>query len=132
MERKKYKTKQKEIILDNIKKINHEFTIQELYLKLNKEVGLTTIYRLVDKLVSDKVLNKYITSDNKTYYEYLKKCSHENHFYLKCNNCSKLIHIDCDCIKELENHILNNHKFNINHENIVINGICSKCRSDKK
>ena len=129
MKRESYKTKQKDKILDVIKNINHEFTIKDLYFKLNKEVGLTTIYRLVDKLVIDKVLNKYIASNNVTYYEYLKKCNHENHFYLKCIKCSNLIHIDCDCIKELESHILDEHKFNMNHENIIINGICSKCNN---
>ena len=126
-----YKTKQKDLILENIKKMKHEFTIKDLYNKLNKEVGLTTIYRLIDKLVLDKVVNKHITNDNKTYYEYLDKCNHDNHFYLKCNNCSKLVHIDCDCIKELENHILIKHKFNMNNENIIINGLCNNCKGER-
>ncbi len=129
MKRESYKTKQKEKILNIIKTMNHEFTIKDIYNKLNEEVGLTTIYRLVDKMVIDKVLNKYITNDNITYYEYLNKCNHENHFYLKCNKCSNLIHIDCDCIKELESHIFNKHKFNMNHDNIIIYGTCNKCRS---
>ncbi len=128
MKREGYRTKQKDKILEVIRSLNHEFTIKELYNKLNKEVGLTTIYRLVDKLVMDKVLNKYISNKNITYYEYLNKCSHENHFYLKCLVCSELIHIDCDCIKKLENHILDEHKFNMNHENIIINGICKRCK----
>ncbi len=131
MKRDSYKTKQKDKILEEIKNINHEFTVKDLYNKLNHEVGLTTIYRLVDKLVMDKVLNKYIANDNTTYYEYLNKCDHENHFYLKCLKCSCLIHIDCDCIKELENHISEEHKFNMNHENIIINGICQKCNDNK-
>ena len=130
MKRQSYKTKQKDKILECIKTFNKQFTIKELYLKLNKSIGLTTIYRLITKLVNDKVLTKYITSDNKTYYEYLMKCNHENHFYLKCDKCSKLIHIDCDCIKELENHILNSHKFKVNHENIVIKGICNNCKGE--
>ena len=129
--RKIYKTKQKYIILESIKQINHEFTIKDLYNKLNKKVGLTTIYRLIDKLVSDKIINKYITNDNKTYYEYLNKCNCDNHFYLKCSNCSKLIHIDCDCIKELEKHILDKHMFRVNNEKIIIKGICNNCQGDE-
>ena len=132
MKRDSYKTKQKEKILEEIKLMNHEFTIKDLYNRLNYEVGLTTIYRLVDKLVNDKVLTKYISNNNITYYEYLNKCNQENHFYLKCNICYSLIHIDCDCIKELENHILKEHKFNMNHENIIINGICKKCNNKDK
>jgi len=132
MNRESYNTKQKDKILKIIKEINHEFTIKDIYMILNKKVGLTTIYRLVDKMVENKELNKYITNNNKTYYEYLKKCNQKNHFYLKCDRCSNLIHIDCNCIKELENHVYNKHKFIINHENIIINGICNECQSKCK
>jgi Fe2+ or Zn2+ uptake regulation protein len=77
-----YNTKQKDLILNVIKKEKKEFTIKDIYSKLDG-IGLTTIYRLVDKLVEDKVLNKSISKDNITYYQYLEKCEHENHFYLK-------------------------------------------------
>lgn len=40
-----YKTKQKELILDVIKSFKNDFTIKEIYEKLNQNVGLTTIYR---------------------------------------------------------------------------------------
>ena len=77
-----YTTKQKDLILDIIKKKKKEFTIKEIYNELDKKVGLTTIYRLVDKLVDNNTLNKYIGKDNTTYYQYLESCEHENHFYL--------------------------------------------------
>ena len=49
--RDNYNTKQKEMVLDLIKTKTREFTVKDLYLELNKEIGLKTIYRLVDKLV---------------------------------------------------------------------------------
>ena len=123
----KYNTKQKDIILDIIKKQKKEFTIKDIYSTIKDSVGLTTIYRLVDKLVLDGVLNKTIESDNTTYYQYLEKCDNENHFYLRCDKCGDMIHVDCDCIDELSNHINNEHKFKLNKEKIIINGICNKC-----
>ena len=122
-----YNTKQKDLIIDIIKKQKHEFTIKDIYDELNGEVGLTTIYRLVQKLIDKNVLNKYISKDNKTYYQYLMKCDEENHFYLKCDSCGDLVHVDCDCIKDLWSHIYKNHKFNPNKEHLIINGICEKC-----
>lgn len=122
-----YNTKQKEIILEVIEKEKHEFTIKDIYSKLNNKIGLTTIYRLVDKLVEDKVLNKSISKDNITYYNYLEKCEHQNHFYLKCDNCGDLIHIDCYCIEELKNHINKEHSFKLSSDHIIINGLCKKC-----
>ena len=122
-----YNTKQKDKILDIIKKEKHEFTIKDIYSKLENEIGLTTIYRLVDKLIEENVLSKNIGKDNITYYQYLEKCDHEDHFYLKCEKCKEMIHIDCKCIEELTNHIEKEHKFKPSHEHIIINGLCKKC-----
>ena len=110
MRNSSYKTQQKDIILSIIKKQKNEFTIKDIYKSIKDEVGLTTIYRLLDKLVEEKILNKTISSDNTTYYQYLEECSEDNHFYLKCDKCGTLIHVDCDCIEELTNHIHKDHK----------------------
>lgn len=126
-----YKTKQKDIILNIIKKKEQEFTIKEIYEEIKDEVGLTTIYRLVDKLVEENILNKTIGIDNTTYYQYLEKCNNHNHFYLKCDKCGNLVHVDCDCIEELTSHIANKHKFKPNKEHIIINGLCNKCIGGK-
>lgn len=122
-----YHTKQKDIIYNLIKKQKYEFTIKDIYNQIKDRVGLTTIYRLVDKLVEEGRLSKYITKDNMTYYQYLEECNQMNHFYLKCEQCGIIIHIDCNCIEEMSKHILIEHKFLTNKMNIVINGICQNC-----
>lgn len=125
-----YNTKQKDLLLNVIRKHNHSFTIKEIFEEVKDSVGLTTVYRLVDKLVEEGIINKYIDKDNVTYYEYLEKCDSSNHFYLKCENCGEMIHVDCDCIEELSNHIVNEHGFELNHDHIIIKGLCKKCRRD--
>lgn len=129
-----YNTKQKEKIINVIKKHDNEFTIKDLYTELNEEIGLTTIYRLVDRLVLDGIINKNIGKNNITYYQYFEKCDHENHFYLKCEDCGHMEHVDCDCISDLTCHILDEHKFIPSKEHIIINGICKKCgeKNEKK
>ena len=122
-----YNTKQKDMILRIIKTNKNEFTIKDIYEQLNGSIGLTTIYRYIDKLVESGIVNKTISNDNVTYYQYLEKCESNNHFYLKCEICKDMKHIDCDCINELYNHIKDEHKFKLDKEKIIINGICSKC-----
>ena len=122
-----YKTKQKEIIENCIKNKVGEFTVKEIYNDLNKKIGLTTIYRMIQQLIDDNVISKSIGDNNTTYYNYLEKCNKENHFYLKCDSCGSMTHVDCDCIVELSNHILKDHKFKTSEGNIIINGICNKC-----
>ena len=127
---KKYKTKQKDLVLKEITKYN-EFTINEIYENLNKEVGLTTIYRKIDDLVKEGKVNKYIGKDNITYYQYLEECKEDNHFYLRCEQCGDMTHVDCDCINELSEHIIGKHNFKLNKDKIIINGLCEKCSKNK-
>lgn len=122
-----YNTKQKDVILNAIKHQKQEFTIKDIYNQVKDKTGLTTIYRLVDKLVLDGRLSKYIGKDNNTYYQYLEECDEDNHFYLKCEHCGDIVHIDCDCIEDLSIHIFKKHKFKPNKEHIIINGVCEKC-----
>ena len=68
-----YNTKQKDIILELIKKYHHEFTVKDIYESIKESVGLTTIYRLVDKLVDEGRISKTIGKDNQTYYQYLEE-----------------------------------------------------------
>lgn len=122
-----YKTKQKDIILETIKKEQVEFTVKDIYNELKESVGLTTIYRFIDKLVNEDVLKRFIDKNNVTYYQYLEKCDKSNHFYLKCQYCGETKHVDCDCIEDLFNHISNHHKFKLDKDQIVISGICERC-----
>ncbi len=122
-----YNTKQKDLILNVIKNKKSSFIVKDIYEELNKKVGLTTIYRFIDELLSLGVIDKSISSNNTVYYRYLEKCSHDNHFYLKCDNCGEMIHVDCDCIKDLSKHINEKHQFFLNNNHIIINGICKKC-----
>ena len=124
-----YKTKQKELIINTIKDLQNDFTIKELYEVLNKKVGLTTIYRLTFKLVEEGKIKKSVDDNNIVRYQYLETCECSNHFYLKCNKCGSITHVDCDCIKDFTNHVLKNHSFKVDNVNIIIKGICSKCNN---
>lgn len=124
--RQSYNTKQKKEILEHIRKKDKQFTIKELYNELNYS-SLTTIYRVIDKLLDEGYLNKTTDASN-TYYQYLERCDNNNHFYLKCEKCGSLIHIDCDCIEKITNHFLKIHNFVPNKEKIIINGFCERCR----
>jgi len=123
-----YETKQKDLILDVIKKQKKEFLIKDIYKELKDQVGLTTIYRLIEKLEEDNLINKTIKPNNTTYYEYIEKCEEDNHFYLKCNKCGTLTHVDCDCINDLYNHVYKEHDFTLDKEKIIIKGICKNCK----
>ena len=121
-----YRTKQRHIILSKIKEQDKSFTAKELYEALGGEIGLTTIYRTIEKLSDEGVLLK-TTKDNTAEYQYLAPCPEDNHFFLKCDSCGVLEHIDCRRVRGLTEHIAKAHHFIPIKAHIIINGLCAKC-----
>lgn len=131
-----YKTKQKEKLLDYLIKNKEKHTnVQEILSFLTAEgtpVGTATIYRQLDKLVECGVVRRY-NFDGKTgaCYQYIEneKDCHE-HFHLKCNICGKLIHLNCDRLLNINNHIFDKHGFQVDPSQTVFYGKCSECLND--
>lgn len=134
MTKKVYSTNAKKCIEKYINRTKDSFDAQKLYqlMKENDEkIGLTTIYRHLSELTKKGILKQTYNKNNVATYQYLEECDNTNHFYLKCNKCGTLIHIDCDCILQLQSHILNNHEFKADNKNIIISGMCKKCLGGK-
>lgn len=125
--RNHYQTKQKELLWEMIEKKQQEFTIKELFQELDGNIGLTTIYRFVEHLEKEGRVTKIVRDNGTVYYQYLGNCSLENHFYLKCEKCKTMIHVDCDYVEDLSKHIKTKHKFQLNKEHIIMNGLCEDC-----
>lgn len=126
---KKYNTKQKESILECIKENSEEYmTIQELYdelIKKGQKVGLTTIYRNLDKLeVENEIVAINIEGYNGTCYKYL---SDNKVFYIKCEECGKLVPIQCPELSSLYVHLQEEHHIQINPIKTMFYGRCESC-----
>ena len=126
MTRGKYSTKQKDIIFDIISHMNHSFSVKYIFDQLSGSTSITTIYRLIDQLECDGVVEKIIESNGNVHYQYIEKCDCD-HFYLKCEKCGALTHVECDFINELSDHVMEDHSFHLNKEHIIMNGICKDC-----
>ncbi|MBP3242718.1 MAG: transcriptional repressor [Ruminococcus sp.] len=128
-----YNTRQKEKLLDFLIKNKHKHNnVQEISAYLAEEgspLGTATIYRQLDKLVDAGVVRKY-SFDSKTgaCYQYIDggQACHE-HFHLKCLSCGKLIHLDCDHLMSINQHIAQSHGFIIDPSQTVFYGKCADC-----
>lgn len=128
-----YNTTQKEKLLDYLINNKDKHTsAQEIdnYLRsVGSPVGMATIYRQLDRLVESGTVRKFVI-DGKTsacyqYIENEKEC-HE-HFHLKCRSCGKLIHLSCNRLMDINNHIAQHHGFIIDPSQTVFYGSCSDC-----
>ncbi|MDF2822034.1 MAG: transcriptional repressor [Clostridiales bacterium] len=128
-----YKTKQKEYILSYLEQNREKhLTVDNMidFLKQNDTpVGKSTVYRYLDVLVNKGIVRKYIVEEGKSScYQYINDghaC--KEHFHLKCNDCGKLFHVECERLEGINNHILEHHKFEIDNSKTVYYGTCEKC-----
>ena len=136
MEQRSYNTRQRSQVLDCLvnNKAKH-MTADEIsgWLKENDiVVGKTTVYRTLEKLVSEGKARKYISEEGKSAcFQYVDQEGHcEQHFHLKCTGCGKLIHVQCDYLAELEQHVFEHHRFEVDNTKTVLYGVCEECRGE--
>lgn len=110
-------------------------TAQEICRHLNdsgRKVGLTTVYRQIERLVESGLVNKYVTDGSESAcFEYIGndgQMHDKNCFHCKCTGCGKLIHLECGEISHLENHLLSDHDFILDMTRTVFYGLCNECR----
>lgn len=131
---KKYKTRQKEYVLECIKEHKESYvTIQQIAAHLQEreeKVGLTTIYRNLDKLVEEKEIAKVtIEGISGTCYRYLPHEEESVFFYMKCEQCGNLVNIECPELGRMYHHLSEDHHIWINPGKTMFYGICDKCNT---
>ncbi len=133
MRKNHYQTRQSAEILEYLqnRKGNHVHVneMAEYFQEHGIEIGTTTIYRHLEKMVQDELVLKYMVEGSSACYEYVgddgKKS--DDHYHLKCEECGKLIHIHCEEIEELASHMMEHHQFRLNSARTVFYGICEEC-----
>lgn len=125
-------TKQKEIILDILDQNRIHPTIQEIY-SLAKEkypsIGQATIYRNVNKLVEEeKVLRLPETKDEGYHYD----ITMTPHNHLICNSCGRIIDLFDNDYNDMLKKIEESNSVKITKSLLILEGICSKCKNNKK
>ena len=133
----KYKTKQREMLLGYFETVpGIHVTAADVcdYLKAQgASIGQSTVYRQLENLVDEGIIKKYIIDGNSpACFEYFEQDSHADTdvcFHCKCEKCGRLIHMDCDELQEIRQHLLEHHGFAWDSGRTVFYGICDQCQS---
>ena len=133
MLKKRYNTEQRKELLDYmISNKNNFLSAEDIEKYLKKKdiaVGLTTIYRFLNALEKDGKL-RVEHKNNTKYYQYISnEC--DEHYHLQCKQCGKIIHFNCEELQALNNHLSEEHNFNIDVSSVIY-GVCDKCNNNKK
>ena len=134
-EKTEYKTRQQAQIIGYLRSMgNAHVTVSQIVEHFKVQginIGTTTIYRQLEKLLSKGLLRKSVTDGTGACYQYIgEECSESSlpHFHLKCISCGQLLHMECMEIAKLKSHILSEHGFEIQPRQTTFYGRCSKCR----
>lgn len=128
-------TRQKQNILKILIKSSIHLNAEEIYnnVKINS-VGLTTVYRSL-KVFRKLNIIKEMNINGVNYYEMKIFSGKPLHIHFKCIKCNSIIDIDnkfldLDYLK-LNNKIEKENNIIVSDANIMLIGLCSKCREDK-
>lgn len=130
----KYKTKNREELIAYLASVSGHFTAADIYdhFRANgSPIGQATVYRQLESLVDEGVINKYIIDGSSpACFEYV---GHEGHadaevcFHCKCEKCGRLIHLHCEELEEIQQHLYSEHHFRLDPLRTVFYGLCEDC-----
>lgn len=132
----RYHTKNYDDLLAFLKaKAGKHLTVQEIcahFSKRKKPMGMTTVYRQLERLVGQGLVQKYTLENGQSAcYEFTGENGSSrdpNCFHCKCLSCGKLVHIECEEVRRLEEHILGEHNFVVDKARTVFYGLCEDCK----
>lgn len=130
-----YNTKSKNTIIE-ILRTNKDTaicaeSILEAFNNKCQKINITTIYRNLDKLEKEKIIHKFPASDShKALYQITRHdLNNEDHLHLQCSQCGKIIHLDCEYMKNFIQHIKDYHEFDLTCDKSILFGLCQECKS---
>jgi Fe2+/Zn2+ uptake regulation proteins len=136
IENKGYKfTRQKQCVLKTLIKSSIHLNAEEIYINVkNYSVGLATVYRSL-KMFSELNIIKEISINGVNYYEMKIFSGKPLHIHFKCIKCNSIMDIDNKSLEldylRLNNKIEKENNLIVSDANIMLIGLCSKCREDK-
>ena len=126
MGRKEYKTKSRKLILQYlIEEKKHTLSIYNIldFLKEQEElVNVSTIYRYLDKLVSEGKVMKYQNEEGKkAVFQYIEEenTCHQ-HLHMQCVKCGRVIHLNCGFMEEIKAHMMKHHRCRLQCHNSIL------------
>jgi len=131
-----YNTRQGEAILSFISALGDtEITAEQIaahLAKSNVSIGMTTIYRHLEKLEKAGNVRKVIVDGSPSAYYRFVGQPQAGSLRMKCEGCGKLFVLSCDEADEFESHLKSEHNFRLDPLKTVFYGTCGDCIKNDK
>lgn len=137
LEKNGYKfTMGKRIVLKTILDSKTHLNVKEIYDKIKQHnIGIATVYRAL-KVFNELGIVKEININGTSYYEMKIFSKKPLHIHFKCLKCNSIIDIDSQSINfdylKLNKRVEAENNLEIYDSNIILVGLCSRCREELK
>ena len=130
-----YNTRQKRELLSFLEERSMQhFSVDEVVFALQdrgERVGRSTAYRYLEQLAEQGVVRKYQGIQGITQYQHVENAqSCDGHFHMLCSRCGNLMHVDCELVRSMADHLMAEHGFQLDPRETILVGLCRKCRED--
>ena len=122
-------TSQRQVILEELKKVKSHPTANEIYDMVRKRlprIGLGTVYRNLDLLAERGIINKLDVCGEQKRFD----GNTSPHYHIRCNHCNRVEDIFIERDMELEKSAASCCNYKILDHHVQFSGICSKCLPD--
>lgn len=130
-----YRTKGRQLMLSYLEATKERTVsvseIQDFMEENGNPVNISTIYRNLDALVAQGQVMKFVSDKgDKSTYRYIEP-EHDchKHLHIQCVKCGKVIHLECDFMKSIEEHVFEEHGISLLCENSILYGVCQSCKN---
>lgn len=122
------KTPARSSITDFLGNSNYPVDIEQIIKSLrdkNLNTNKVTVYRIMDFLFENNIVDRLEFGEGKFRYE-LKK---DHHHHLICQNCEKIEDVEGSFVEEIEKEIGDNKGFLVKSHSLEFFGLCKDCRN---
>lgn len=121
-------TNQRQVILEEVRKVNTHPTADEVYEMVRKRlprISLGTVYRNLEILSTRGLIQKIGPVSSQMRFDGITK----NHYHLRCIYCGSVEDAPIDPMENLESAIIEKSDYNIIGHKLEFIGICPKCKN---
>lgn len=98
--------------------------VHQLITRHGDRIGLTTIYRALQNLQKEKLIDVLRRDDGEAIY---RLCGDEHHHHLVCKKCGRTVEIEGGAIEKWADAVAAEHEFRDVGHSAEIFGTCSRC-----
>ena len=127
----KRNTIQKNLVLEAVQELKNHPTADEVYTRVAAQypsISRSTVYRNLNQMVEEGSLANIKVPNAADRYDPVT----DKHNHIRCATCGRVFDADIDYMPDLEKSVKNTHGFLYLGYELMFEGICPGCRTDKK